>query len=129
MFPLPFQVELGDQAKSIPILLAEWEKDKELLAELHRNRDQKNILTIMEKDIGLFLRFLFWSNDKPVSLQEPFPYYQFEYKPFNIEERLAFIISRPTLYHSFRQLSELMVEQEKAFVKKSIRTKASKPNG
>ena len=114
---------------AIPQLIEEWKKDRELLEALHRNRDQKNTLKAMKKGIGLFIQFLFWSNNKPVLLKNSISLNSIEYKPVNIEERLAFIISRPTLFHSFRQLSELMVEQEKIFVKKSIMEKASRPNG
>jgi hypothetical protein len=112
---------------AIPLLIEEWEGNRDQLEELHRNRDQINTLNVMKKGIGLFIQFLFWSNDRPVSLKEPIPSYPFNCKPVNIEERLAFILSRPNLFHSFRQLSELMVEQEKAFVKKGIVKKASKP--
>jgi hypothetical protein len=116
-----------NQADAFPHLIEEWEKVREQLEELHRNRDQKNTLNAMKKGIGLFLQLLFWSNDRPVMIKEPISFYPLDCKPVNIEERLAFIISRPNLFHSFRQLSELMVEQEKAFVKKSIRTKAKSP--
>jgi hypothetical protein len=113
-----------NQVDSIPIIMVEWEKNKDQLEKLHRNRDQKNTLHLMKKSIGLFLEFLFWSNDRPVSLQQPIPCYPIDYKPVNIEERIAFIISRPNLYHSFRQLSELIMEQEKIYAKKRIKQKS-----
>ena len=52
-----------------------------------------------------------------------------EMKPVNLEERLGFIISRPTLFHSYRQLTELMVEQEKLYAKKNIVKKRLSQNG
>jgi hypothetical protein len=118
-----------NQTDAIPLLIEEWGRDKKLLEELHRSRNQKDILVIMKKGISLFVQFLFWTNDRPVSLKEPIPFYPVAYKPVNIEERLAFIISRPNLFHSFRQLSELMLEQEKLFVKKNIMKKTSRPSG
>ena len=117
------------QAILIPEVLEEWEKVREQLSELFQNRSQNKILNVMKKGIGLFLQFLFWSNDRPVSLIKPIPSEPLDCKPVNLEERIAFIISRPILFHSFRQLSELMVEQEKAYVKKNIMKKTSKPNG
>ena len=83
----------------------------------------------MEKGIGLFIQFLSWSNDSQLTLKNLNQLTLLEIKPVNVEERLGFIISRPNLFHSYRQLSELMVEQEKLYAKKNIVKKASKPNG
>jgi hypothetical protein len=115
--------------KDISNLLKEWENSKDRLEAIFRERDYKNAKVLMEKGINLFIQFLSWSNELPVLLEEPINFNQFEYKPVNVEERLGFIMSRPNLYHSYRQLTELMVEQEKLFVKRSILKKASKPNG
>jgi hypothetical protein len=111
----------------IPILFKEWQKVKEQLNVLHHEREQKNIGQNMKKGIGLFIQLLFWSNGRPVQLVESFPFSEIDYKPVNVQERLDFIISRPKLFHSFIQLSELMTEQEKHFVKKNILKKASRP--
>jgi hypothetical protein len=115
--------------KAILKIIEEWKKINLVLEELYRNRDQTNILLSMKRGIELFKQFVFWTNEKQVNLQEPIPWNQIEYKPVNVEERFAFIMSRPNLFHSFRQLSELMVEQEKLFMKKNIMKKASNPNG
>lgn len=109
-------------------LLTEWKNSKEELEVLFREREYKNAKVLMDKGIQLFTQFLAWSNDLPVTLNA-LNFKQLEFKPVNVEERLAFIISRPSLYHSYRQLSELMIEQEKLFVKRNILKKASKPNG
>lgn len=110
-------------------LKEEWGRVKDKLEDLFRIRDQKNSLQAMKKGIGLFLQLLFWSNDQPVVIKEPLLFNQVVFKPINLEERLEFVLSRPHLFHSFRQLSELMEEQEKLFVKKNIMKKASKPKG
>ncbi|WP_051633452.1 YpoC family protein [Bacillus sp. UNC41MFS5] len=110
-------------------LLTEWKNGKGQLEVLFREREYKNAKVLMEKGIQLFIQFLAWSNGLPVPLNESLNFKQLEYKPVNVEERLAFITSRPALYHSYRQLSELMMEQEKLFVKRNILKKASKPNG
>jgi hypothetical protein len=107
----------------------EWEKVKEQLEELFRKRDTKNAELAMTKGIELFLQFLFETNDCAPSQIEPNSLLPLEFKPINVVERLAFIQARPRLFPSFRQLCELMVEQEKLFVKKQIMKKASKPNG
>jgi hypothetical protein len=113
--------------KDISNLLKEWENSKDQLEALFRERDYKNAKVLIEKGINLFIQFLSWSNELPVLLEETINFNQFEYKPVNVEERISFIMSRPNLYHSYRQLTELMVEQEKLFVKRSILKKASKP--
>jgi hypothetical protein len=117
-----------NQEEAFLFLMNEWEVVKNQLEELYRNRDQNNARLAMKKGIGLFIQLLFWSNDQPVLLKEPIPSIPLVYQPVNLSERLAFIMSRPNLFHSFRQLSELIVEQEKLYVKKSILKKASRPN-
>lgn len=118
----------GNQEEEITRLLEGWGKVQGDLEILYQNRDQKKTILGMEKGIALFIQFLFWTNDQPVMLKEPNPLNRIEIKPVNLEERLGFILARPNLFHSYRQLSELMIELEKLFVKKKIK-KASKPNG
>ncbi|NHM29159.1 YpoC family protein [Neobacillus terrae] len=112
--------------EALPILRKEWEKIKITLEELHTRRDKSNTLPAMKKGIGVFLQFLFWSNEKPVILKSPIPFDSLVYKPVNVEERLGFIISRPGLFHSFIQLGELMEEQKKQNAIRAIKKKASK---
>lgn len=115
--------------ESIPHLLKEWKDIKNQLEVLFRERDKQTAKKLMDQGINLFIQFLSLSNGFPVSLDEPFTAEPYEFKPVNVEERLGFIMSRPALYHSYRQLSELMIEQEKLYVKSNILKKASKPNG
>lgn len=115
--------------ESIPHLIKEWRDIKDQLEILFRERDQQNVKKLMDQGINLFIQFISLSNGFPVSLDEPYTPNQYEFKPVNVEERLGFIMSRPALYHSYRQLSELMIEQEKLYVKSNILKKASKPNG
>jgi hypothetical protein len=115
--------------ESIPQLIKEWKDIKDQLEILFRERDQQNAKKLMDQGINLFIQFISLSNGFPASLDKPFTPNQYDFKPVNVEERLGFIMSRPALYHSYRQLSELMVEQEKLYVKSNILKKASKPNG
>jgi hypothetical protein len=120
---------MDNQLEVVSSLLTEWGRIKDQLEDLFRERDQKNVSEMMKQGIDLFVKFLFLSNEKSLPQIEPIPFHQVDFKPVNIEERLGFIISRPNLYHSFRQLAELMVEQEKQFAKRNILKKASKPQG
>lgn len=119
---IPYLEELGLEApeKNISLLIAKWNGVKSELETLYRNRDQKSTLQLMRKGIVYYLQFLFCSNDKQVNSKEPIPLNQLELKPVNLEERLTYILSRPNLFHSYRQLSELFTEQEKLFAKKNI---------
>lgn len=108
-----------DSNMAIDSLLERWLIIKESLQALHHDREQKGVLDCMEKGIGLFLQFLFWSNDQPVQLMDSIPYDRLQVKPVNLRERLEFIILKPKLHHSFIQLSELIEEQKKHFGKKN----------
>ena len=117
---LDLVVQTESENEAIPFLLAEWNTLKTELETLYRNRDQQTTLQGMKKGIGLFIHFLYWSNDRQVKLKELEPLGSLEMKPVNLEERLGFIIRRPNLFHSYRQLSELVTEQEKLLAKKNI---------
>jgi len=112
--------------EALPILLTEWKKIKVTLDQMHSRRDKPNILPAMKKAIGVFLQFLFWTNERPVIIKSPIPFNTLVYKPVNVEERLGFIISRPGLFHSFIQLGELMEEQKKQNAIRAIKKKASR---
>lgn len=112
----------------IHLLMEKWREVKAQLETLFKNREFKKTFSLMESGIELYIQFLLLANDQPLILQS-IPYTELCYKPINVQERLSFIQSRPNLYQSFRQLCELMVEQEKVFAKKTIQIKASRPNG
>lgn len=106
--------------QTISNLLLDWEKIKIELETLYRNRDQKSTVQGMKKGIGLFIQFLYLSNNRRINSKESISINQLEITPVNLDERLAYILSRPNLFHSYRQLSELMTEQAKQYAKKNI---------
>ncbi|MCL6571625.1 MAG: hypothetical protein K6T88_08060 [Bacillus sp. (in: Bacteria)] len=120
---------MDNQMEVASSLLNEWGRIDAQLEKSFSERDQKNVTDWMEKGIALFVHFLFLSNEKSLPHIEPIPFHEVDFKPINIVERLGFIISRPNLYHSYRQLAELMNEQEKLLAKRNILKKASKPKG
>ena len=122
-------VQVENPNEAISHLLVEWGLVKGELEVLYRNREQKTTHQGMKKGIGLFILFLYLSNDSQVDHKELEPIDLLEMKPVNLEERLGFIISRPTLFHSYRQLTELIVEQEKLYAKKNIVKKRLSQNG
>ncbi|WP_053363930.1 YpoC family protein [Bacillus sp. FJAT-27251] len=106
--------------KYIPILLNEWEKLKGVIGQGHSVRDPIKASVAMEQGISLFLKFVYWSNRMPVSLSLE-GLGTLGVKPVNAEERLKFIMARPGLYHSYIQLSGLMVEQHKQFARSTLK--------
>jgi hypothetical protein len=114
---------MQNETKSIPVLLRNWIAIKDELETLYKNRDLQNTSGLMEQGINLYKHFLFMSNERPI--EDPIPYHHLICKPVNLEERLTFIQSRPSLYQSYRQLCELILEQEKIYVKQQIKRKAS----
>jgi hypothetical protein len=71
------------------------------------------------QSISLFLLALFWANNTPIkSLNvKEMMVSELNQKPVNCEERLLFILNKPTGYHSFIQLQQLFAELEKNFYK------------
>lgn len=128
---IPYLEEIDIEAleENIPILLAKWDEVSSELEALYRNRDQKSTLQLMKKGISYFIQFLFWSNDRQVHSKETISFNLLEIKPVNLEERLTYILSRPNLFHSYRQLSELFTEQEKLLAKKNILKKRLSQKG
>lgn len=117
---------MDDQMNFISRILEEWEALQPSIEELFRERDQSEARKLMEKGIQIFIQFLMLTNDQPYRDELSIPYQELEYKPVNLEERLEFIISRPNLFHSYRQLSELVTEQKKQLAKKNIQRKTSR---
>ncbi|AZU63118.1 YpoC family protein [Neobacillus mesonae] len=116
---------MNDQSMTASDLLEEWNGMKAQLEDVFRKREQKNAKLLMEKGIALFNQFLNIANDLDVSIGKVISYDELDVKPVNLKERLEFIISRPHLYHSYRQLSELMIELQKLYVKNELIKKSS----
>ncbi len=101
---------------TVPEVLRKWENMKAVLYEKFSIRDQDATLYPMKIGVGLFLEILYWSNGQPV-LWKRNGGGQLGNKPVNWEERLEFILDYPKKYHSFIQLTELISEIEKIFIK------------
>ncbi|MEK4668210.1 YpoC family protein [Niallia sp. FSL R7-0271] len=86
-------------------------------------KDKDVTVRTVKTGVRLFLECLYWTNDSPVHLQKGLIANELSVKPFNAEERLTFILSRPGGYHSYRQLDELFKELEKQFAIKMIKRK------
>ena len=105
--------------QSIPLLLKSWEGKKEELKMIFGDRDRRMAKEPMIRSISYFICFLFWGNQLSVPYLKNInqAIVQLKCKPINIEERLAFIYSKPDYYQSFIQLSQLFEEFEKQYYK------------
>lgn len=105
----------------------EWKELESQLRNLFQERKGREAVRYVFQGCACFLKFLFWSNEKPVNLHllaEEIQ--QLEIKPMNVSERIQFILNNPKLHHSFLQLQQLFIEQEKVYAKhKIIRKRAS----
>lgn len=103
----------------VPELFRLWKETEPHLAVHYHNRQPKAAKETMIMMIAVYIDSLFWSHNKQVtnikelttSLKE------LHYKPFNCEERLAFLLSVPERYHAYVQLKALFTEQEKIYAK------------
>lgn len=117
---------MNEEEQSIPVLLVEWQNIKEELDILFAKRENALVKPLMDKGISLFLQFIQLANGVPVDLLNGIETNQIAIKPVNLSDRLEFIIKKPTLYHSYIQLSELIVEMTKHYEKAIALKKASK---
>jgi len=113
--------EAGEHAV-IHKVLKLWEEEQKVLNSLFEVRNRKEAQGPMMWSIVYFLNCLFWSNGQRVpgvtKLREK--YHSLSIKPINVEERLEFIIQKPSHYHSYIQLSELFTEFKKQYYKQQI---------
>lgn len=110
------------------VFRAKWQELNKEIEKLHQQRKKEGIEEATKDGIRLFLEFLYWCNDKSPCLNETNSFAELEMKPVNMKERLEFILERPGLFPAYRQLCELMAEQEKLLAKKMVMTKASSQN-
>lgn len=130
VFPYDFAYYQGMEAyqpwkyaeKHTAYLLSEWKEIESKCQNLFSERKTKLTLEPMKEGIALFFTFIYWIHNRPVELSEwKQTVNELSIKPVNLIERLAFIVQRPGIYHSFVQLSELFRELEKHYVKSMIK--------
>ncbi|GAM12602.1 YpoC family protein [Mesobacillus selenatarsenatis] len=107
-------ISFQDYVQAVERVLSEWGQCKDELDIHFKNRDSDRALPLMKRAIELFEQFLIISNSLS---PDKYCVKDCKIKPVNVEERLDFIVSRPKLFHSYKQLAELFAEQEKQFAK------------
>ncbi|WP_312096784.1 YpoC family protein [Niallia sp.] len=102
-------------------IIEEWKQLKEKLHQFAAERDTYKLQQGLTLGMEYFLECLYWINEKPVVLKDGLVSEGLEIKPFNLEDRLQFILKRLNGYHSYKQLDELFKELEKQFAIKLLK--------
>ncbi|MGD7021975.1 YpoC family protein [Rossellomorea vietnamensis] len=91
---------------------------REKLNEAFSRRASVEVKALMKKAAAQFIMYLFWSNGKPVNLLRLKEELQLlSIKPVNVAERLDFVLTQPSLFHSYKQLDQMFIEQTKQYAK------------
>ena len=81
-------------------------------------RSADEIKEKMKIGIALFMMYLFWTNGLPAHAAEwKAELTALKVKPVNTGERFEFILAQPALFHSYKQLEQLFIEQAKQYAK------------
>ncbi|MGM9923386.1 MAG: YpoC family protein [Bacillus sp. (in: firmicutes)] len=106
----------------IPDIMLAWKEKQRVLTELYAKRAVKEAAPYMKEGICLAFAALYYSNERPVRLNEwQQAINELAASPVNFTERMGFIISRPSLYQSFKALEQIMIELEKMYARFTIR--------
>lgn len=113
----------------IPLLTKEWELLEAELEELYKRRAVKEAEPLMKKGIKLCIATLFWHNGQPIILNGWGKLEEVcSSVPVNFAERMSFIMTRPSLYTSFKVLSQIMIELKKVIAIDQIKRKRNQKN-
>jgi hypothetical protein len=94
----------------------DWHEIKGKLIDAFTLRSGDEIDSLMRKAIACFLMYLSWTNGKPANPATwESELVKMEVKPVNAEERMAFVLKQPSLFHSYKQLDQLFSEQMKHY--------------
>ncbi|WP_409251147.1 YpoC family protein [Bacillus sp. SCS-153A] len=107
-----------ENAAQIKEAEGEWHVLREKLNEVYTVRSAEKVNSLMKKAIGHFMMYLFWTNGmpaQPASWEKELQY--MVVKPVNVGERLGFVMMQPALFHSYKQLDQLFIEQMKQYAK------------
>ncbi|WP_273126007.1 YpoC family protein [Metabacillus sp. HB246100] len=103
----------------LPIILEERQEQTTIIEDFYKKRGKENITDRMLYYLSLFLLTLFYLNYKPVKsvIPQSMNLHELKRKPMNCEERLEYIMRKPSQYHAYIQLDQLFIELEKIYYK------------
>ncbi len=112
---------------SFKALLGRWKEQAKMLEKHFENRDAEQAFDPMCKGILTFFYALYIANDASIESIDIYNWRvavrDFDVRPLNMIDRLAFIIEHPAKYHSFIQLKELFKELNKKYAAHNIKVK------
>jgi hypothetical protein len=125
LFPVEAGFFNGDKANgpwddpyiSVPEQYEIWNEVSRKIEKAFKEKNKPRIREEMREGISNLLKILYWSNKQPVKLNKLNEVDSLALKPVNCQERLFFLLQRPELFHSYIQLTQLMEEQKKQFMK------------
>lgn len=109
----------------VKLVFDKWRQLKQELQLFAKERDSYRLQQVLTIGVEYFIECLYWLNEKPVTFKNGLVDPSLEVKPFNLEDRLQFILKRLNGYHSFKQLDELFKELEKQYAIKLVKLKRS----
>jgi hypothetical protein len=115
---VPIQFLPWESTEEVKRLGESWQTLRVNLIKAFSARSANEIKENMKKAIALFIMYLYWTNGMPAKVADwKEELAQLEVKPVNAGERFAFVFMQPALFHSYKQLDQLFMEQEKQFAK------------
>ncbi|MEH6941594.1 YpoC family protein [Bacillus sp. JJ722] len=106
----------------IPAIMQSWKEKQSILADLYARRAVKEAAPYMKEGIKYTLATLYYANEHPIVLNDwQNKVNQLPNVPVNFTERMTFILSRPSLYQSFKALEQIMIELEKLYARITIK--------
>ncbi|WP_349305501.1 YpoC family protein [Bacillus sp. FJAT-50079] len=118
----------NDPDKSVKDIMIEWTSAERTLQAQFQARRQVSEAE-MKKIIAHYLSLLFWTNHQPVQLNQLHKKIKLlQITPYNLPDRLDFILNRPFSYQAFKQLQELMLEQQKHYAAIKVRGRSKTPS-
>lgn len=108
-----------EKSKYVPFLFQIWNETKETLLPVFQTRKSRCDQNEMLKGIACLIAAFHWTAGERVASLDwsILKTRRFPAEPINWAERTAFILTKPTQFHSFIQLDELMTEMNKQFHK------------
>ncbi|KAB7672960.1 YpoC family protein [Bacillus sp. B1-b2] len=106
---------------SMEEIFQEWKQLKPQLEIDIKGKEKDRLKAGITKAVQYFIEGIYWVNEQPVHIKDGLQLNKLAIKPFNMEDRLSFIMKRLDGYHSYRQLDELFKELEKQYSIKPIR--------
>lgn len=116
---------MEERSEYVPFLFQIWNETKEAALPVFQTRKSRCDQNDMLKGIVCLIAAFHWTAGERVTSLDwsVLETKHFPAEPINWAERMAFILTKPTQFHSFIQLDELMTEMKKQYHKYEVMNK------